>query len=252
MIVNADDLGIERGCNDVMFDLMASGKLTSATILANCPGTEDALERARQYPNCSFGVHLNASAFRPLTGDPDLQPLLDHQGRLSGTKALRNLGRRVRQALYREFCAQIERVRASGLSISHVDSHHHVHNLPCIFPILKAVQRRYGIRRVRIGKNLYGPGDGVSLAARLRKAAYNWALRNFYRTETTDGFTDLSTFCRMENSTRGLRTVELMVHPGPKTARYVKELELLTSDWEKRVPYAVRKINYHELSHVSL
>jgi len=151
-----------------------------------------------------------------------------------------------RRALLAEFCAQVDRILEAGILISHLDSHHHVHNLPALFPVLKAVQRRYNIRKVRITQNLYAPGHRIGVRRYLQKKAYNWALRNLYRTRTTDGFTDLRTFYRLlKTQPLALRTVELMVHPGPSA--YEQETDLLASAWSDELLCPVQKINYHQL-----
>lgn len=246
MIVNADDLGVNEECNNLIFDLMAKRNITSATILANCPGTQDALRRVRQFPHCSFGAHLNATAFRPLTSDPSLSPLLDADGKFSRKWVPSRLGQSTRRALFKEFCMQMERLIGAGVSISHIDSHHHVHNLPWVFPVLKAVQRRYRIRKVRISQNLYPPSHAVSTYVRLKKRAFNWALRNIYQTRTTEGFTDLRTLCDLLKSERlRLSTVEAMVHPGPAT--YQTETDFLQSGWAEELPSRIEKINYDQL-----
>ena len=246
VIINADDLGCSVACNDVIFDLMDRGRITSATIMANCAASSDALTRAVRFRHCSFGVHLNATAFQPLRSDPALAPLMDGNGQFSRKRLPARLNPTTRRALLAEFCAQVDRILEAGITISHLDSHHHVHNLPAMFPVLKAVQRRYNIRKVRITQNLYAPGHRIGIRRYLQKTAYNWALRNFYRTTTTDGFTDLRTFCKLlKAQPLSLQTVELMVHPGP--AAYEQETALLASAWSDELRCPVQKISYHQL-----
>ena len=43
IIINADDLGLSCLVNDEIFSLIANGRITSSTIMANAPATEDAL-----------------------------------------------------------------------------------------------------------------------------------------------------------------------------------------------------------------
>ena len=73
IIVNADDLGASQMVNDVTFDLVAQGKVTSATMIANAPFLDDALHRIGGNNSCSFGVHLNLSEFQPLTDSRAIQ-----------------------------------------------------------------------------------------------------------------------------------------------------------------------------------
>jgi predicted glycoside hydrolase/deacetylase ChbG (UPF0249 family) len=72
LIVHADDFGetveITRGiCASI-----EAGAVTSTTIMATMPGTEDALPRVPALADrASFGVHLNLCEGRPLTRGPD-------------------------------------------------------------------------------------------------------------------------------------------------------------------------------------
>jgi predicted glycoside hydrolase/deacetylase ChbG (UPF0249 family) len=58
---------MSRGVNDETFDLLRLGLLDSASIIANAPYAEAAIEAAQVYPQCEFGVHLNLTQFKPLT-----------------------------------------------------------------------------------------------------------------------------------------------------------------------------------------
>ena len=121
--------------------------------------------------------------------------LVDERGQLSRAieTASPNLARL--KAVHEEMCAQVDLLASLGVPISHFDSHNHIHTKPFMFPALKAVQKRYGMRKVRISKNLYAPGQPMSQMLRWKKRAYNWALRNIYQTRTTDAFTELLSFC---------------------------------------------------------
>jgi predicted glycoside hydrolase/deacetylase ChbG (UPF0249 family) len=149
-------------------------------------------------------------------------------------------------AAYRELCAQVERVAALGVSISHLDSHHHVHTRPFLFPVLKEIQRRYQIRRVRLAKNFYSADQPCRIDLVQKKRAYNWALRSVYATHTTDAFTEFLTYYRAETARkRSIRRVELMVHPG---ARYAaEETAVLEGDWLAVTDPPMRLVSYAEL-----
>jgi len=149
-------------------------------------------------------------------------------------------------AFYRELCAQVELLGSAGIEISHFDSHHHVHTQPQLLPVIKALQRRYRIRKVRISKNIYSPKQPVSPALARKKVAYNWALRNFYATRTTAGFTELLTYqAELDRGGQHCPSVELMVHPGAPYAE--EEAGLLQSDWLHSSGLYAGLISYHEL-----
>jgi predicted glycoside hydrolase/deacetylase ChbG (UPF0249 family) len=76
IIVNAEDLGLSVDVNEAIFDLMDRGNVTSCSLLANAPSTEEATVKSRRYKDQSFGVHLNITEFRPLTKSAALSPIL--------------------------------------------------------------------------------------------------------------------------------------------------------------------------------
>jgi predicted glycoside hydrolase/deacetylase ChbG (UPF0249 family) len=247
VIINADDLGASLEVNDAVFHLMAIGRVTSATLLANGAALTDAAVRSRSFPQCSFGVHLNASQWQPITHDTGLRPILDDAGCFAGDR-LREvyITSALRAALFREWCAQVERVQSANVRVSHLDSHHHMHTVPKVFPVLKQVQRRFGIRRVRQTMNIYAPDKPATRRLLASKALWNWALRNYFATATTDGFTSLEMFHRSAARLgRNYTVVELMVHPGREA--FMAETALLTGEWWRDLPFPIQIMSYNDL-----
>ncbi|MFM2294050.1 MAG: hypothetical protein RLZZ350_463 [Verrucomicrobiota bacterium] len=249
IIVNADDLGLSQEINDAIFAHMTTGRVTSATVLANAAALDDAARRAKDFPRCSFGVHLNADEFRPLTASPALARLLDAEGNFIGNRVREiPVDGALRAAVFAEWSAQVERVRAAGFAISHFDSHHHIHTVPGLLPVLKALQKKFAVRRVRASMNLYPADAPAAWALRWKKAAWNFALRNYFATRTTDGFTSLEIFAT-KASRAGLekkfRTMELMVHPGG--ADFASETALLATEWWRGLKFPVELMSYDEL-----
>lgn len=255
LIVNADDLGAYDEVNDAVFDLMDAGLVTSATLIANGPRVQQACVKIPVFPRCSFGVHLNVTEFPPLTSNKELTILLDENGAFENNRISQlrfrightRINGRLANAIYEEFCAQIERLISLGVKISHIDSHHNVHTIPTLFPILKQIQKRFAIRKVRISQNIFGSNETVSWRLLIKSPTYNFLLKRYYKTQTTQGFTYFRTF--HEHAMSGslqFGSIETMVHPGSRT--YSHETDLLRSTWRESVPFPVRLISYHELT----
>lgn len=247
IIVNADDLGISSQVNDAIFNLMTEGRVTSATMLANGSQVAEAAARVRDFPRCSFGAHLNLTEFKPLTTDSALAPILNEAGEFASNRIREiHVGSRLREAIFHEWCAQIARLRTLGVELSHIDSHHHVHTVPSLFPVLKRLQKASGIRRVRLSMNIYGPRAKTSSLLLLQKRLWNFAVRNFHSTATTARMTDLNVF--LETAGRmntAAQIIEVMVHPGSPLFR--DETELLRGPWLERLPFKAQLISYLEL-----
>lgn len=248
VIVNADDLGINAEVNCAIFDFIKLGRVTSATILANGAEVEDAARRTQEFSNTSFGVHLNASDFFPLAPTLDLIPVLDKDGSFAGNRLREiTITRQLRSALFTEWSAQIQKLMDLGVHLSHIDSHYHMHTVPGVFPVIKKLQLRFGITKVRASMNIYSRADSPrSKIFLIKKFFWNAGLRYLGTTTTTDGFTGLQVFCQSAFEKKiPFKAIELMVHPG--NPLFVDETNILSSQWENSLPFPIRLINYHEL-----
>jgi predicted glycoside hydrolase/deacetylase ChbG (UPF0249 family) len=249
LIVNADDLGLREPINNEIFSLMEAGLVTSSTILANAPAFEHAAEISRRFPECSFGVHLNLTEFLPLSSSKELWPLLDENGCLS-TKIFRTRpSRDLRSAIFQEWKLQVQRVLSAGVQLSHFDSHLHVHTLPRLFPVLKALQREFGIRKVRPTINLDQAGQRVLGLPLIKKRLFTAALKSVYRTRTPDGLSHFRVFhaALLAGRAPHFRHLELMVHPGASNGVYQNEVALLRSDWRRLLRSDTTMGSYHSL-----
>src|SRR5213593_3098829 len=111
VIINCDDFGFNKDINERIAELIALNRVTSATLIANAPALEDAIRRLPTEANCSLGVHLNLTEFRPLTPQREIGTLatcLNDEGCFSGEERLRaiRISSGLREAIFRELCLQ--------------------------------------------------------------------------------------------------------------------------------------------------
>lgn len=250
IIINSDDLGASTRVNNSILKLMDQKRITSATLMMNGPALEDALGRIGKFPQCSFGVHLNLTEYMPLSSHPGLQPLLNDKGEFAGVTRPnpRNipLNSAIRDGVYAEWCAQIQRALDLGVPISHLDSHHHVHTRASLLGVLKRIQQKFGIRKVRSRRNVSGISRPMRWPLRLRNCSWNFAVRQYVGATTTDGFAAFSIFHERLQAGAGCpETIELMCHPGRDS--YAQETELLQGDWLERLGHDAQLISYNEL-----
>jgi predicted glycoside hydrolase/deacetylase ChbG (UPF0249 family) len=237
-------LGISKKVNDATFGLLAEKRVTSATLLANGPAIKDAVRWLGRFQDCSFGCHLKIIEFQPLckAGAPLLTRGGDMSRKLVETSASNP---KFMCAVYEEFCAQIARLLAWGVPISHLDSHQHVHTIPSLFPAFKAAQKRFGIRAIRSSRNIYSKTQPISRALQKKKIIYNWALRTIYKSHATDGMTDLPALLQMKPAdVEPFHWIEIMTHPG---AEGDSDNEILWSDWMGLLDFPARLASYHQL-----
>jgi predicted glycoside hydrolase/deacetylase ChbG (UPF0249 family) len=253
IIVNADDFGRSEAINSAILDGIADGVITSTTLMASGPAFDSAVREARRFPGASFGVHLNLTQHRPLTRQVALDPLLDANGefRREGVYEARWTPRLI-DAVTAEWVAQVDRARAAGMTVSHLDSHHHVHTLPHLFIALKRVQRATGLRRVRGTVTIYDRQHEPPHALRMKKRLWLFALRRILPTRTPLEFADFLMFRRaVVEGSYAPRTwpanMELMVHPTGDVAESGEESAALRSGWMATLPVAAKLVPYHDL-----
>jgi chitin disaccharide deacetylase len=248
VIINADDLGLNGAVNARVFDLMSKRQLTSATILISAPAAEAAVEESSRHPDCSFGLHLNIIESKPLSRNEALKPLLDHNGEFAGKDVLRRtpMTRDLRNAILEEWSMQVQKAVALGLKISHLDSHHYTHTMPSLFPVLKRLQMRFGLRKVRNTQTIYA-NPGPAWIPSAKKRLWTCVLRYWYATKTTDAIAPFSVFHSEVKGRRKVayRSLELMTHPGAPADE--EETQLLATNWQSLVSFPLQLINYHEL-----
>jgi len=117
-----------------------------------------------------------------------------------------------RRAVATELRAQIARCRAFGLGLTHIDSHHHIHEEMGVIRVMLPVMREQGIYYIRPMQNLKRPR---TLLRHIYTCAFNATL-NFHGVARTRYFGSPKGFLEWERRHRMVPTrgsIELMVHP---------------------------------------
>ena len=136
LVINADDFGFCESVNHGIIRAYREGVVSSTTIMANMPGFEHAVGLLKQNPDLPVGVHLNITCGEPLT---EGKSLVNAEGKMRRENYLQwNL-----DDIYAELEAQIERVKAQGIQIDHLDSHHHIHTRLELRPVIEKLVEKY-------------------------------------------------------------------------------------------------------------
>jgi hopanoid biosynthesis associated protein HpnK len=161
LIVSADDFGMSAGVNAGVVRAHRDGILTDASLMVNGRAFEEAVGLARRHPELAVGLHLMLVQGRAAAPPAEI-PLLAGDRGMFGTNPVWN-GLRyfflpgVRAQLRREIEAQLERFRATGLPLSHVDGHLTIHMHPVALGILIDLARPFDIRAVRLPREPLRP-----------------------------------------------------------------------------------------------
>ncbi len=157
LIVNADDFGLTSGVNRAIVEAHRDGIVSSTTLMANGAAFADAVEAARPLPRLSVGCHVVLTDGAPVSSPAAVDTLLairsaepeKFYSSLSGFAARATLGGFDREQLVMEITAQIRKIQATGLEVTHLDSHKHAHIFPEILTAMLRAARICGVRAIR-------------------------------------------------------------------------------------------------------
>lgn len=162
IIVNADDFGRSSEINRAVLLAHHEGILTSASLMVAGAAADEAIDIARRTPSLAVGLHV-VIVDGPASLSQEQSPHLPIEaGRFPDTPG--RLGMRyfisesARKELEREIGSQFSRFAATGLPLSHVDAHQHMHVHPMVFPLLVRLAREYQATGMRL------PRDDLGLA----------------------------------------------------------------------------------------
>lgn len=219
LIVNADDFGYGAAVNRGIVDAHDRGVVTSAGLMVNAPGAEEAARLAAKRPRLSLGLHVNFTneAERLVEfDDPEV----------------------CRAELRRQFDRFIE---LTGVLPTHLDSHQHVHRRRACLPSFRDLAHEHGLPLrdqlpVTFKGGFYGQWDyGVSQPERVSFEALERILRH----ELNGGIYELASHpayfdAQVRYVYHQEREHELATLCDPRLQGLLQELEL-------------RLISYHEL-----
>jgi len=243
LIVNADDYGYFRGVSKGILKAATHGVVTATGVFANAAHFGEHAAWLRDCDALDAGVHLNLTDGTPLTSD--LQKMLQRwSGRFprkfAMAKAILSGAIKI-DAVKREWRAQIERCLEHGLKLRFLNSHEHMHMLPSLFPVAKALARDYDIPHMRFPMSRL---SGSSSAGSLFRGAVIKVLETINRRHMD---TPTAHFLGLEASgklnmryletmlprLRPGRVYELMCHPGDFDPQEVTDRRLLRyHDWQ--------------------
>ncbi len=152
LIINADDFGFTDGVNLGIVEAHRAGTVTSASLMVNTPGFAGAVAAMHELPELRVGLHINLTVGRPLSGRLAASLVDPESGRFLSLARLlgRAMGRRVLyRHVYDEVHAQFARATDSGIALTHMDGHEHVHLLPVVASAVRDIAPRFGVSRIR-------------------------------------------------------------------------------------------------------
>jgi hopanoid biosynthesis associated protein HpnK len=154
LIVNADDFGLSEEVNEAIIRAYKEGVLTSASLMVTGAAFDGAVKLARENPGLAIGIHLVTVVGRSVLPHKEIPSLVDKRGNFSNNPTAAGLkyffSPQSRRELKKEIAAQFEKFNSTGLRLSHIDGHLHLHVHPVIFNAALKQAIKYGARRMRV------------------------------------------------------------------------------------------------------
>lgn len=171
IIINADDYGLNEHCSKAIAQAFREGLVTDATIMATGTYFDEAVTLAKEEGfDDNIGIHLNLTEGVPLTeGIQSCDAFVENGRFFHRDNRIRLLTEEEERLVYRELCAQIEKVQDAGIRITHADSHHYIYTRSMIAPIAIQACREHGIDKMRIARNF----GNIPLFERFRNGVFN-------------------------------------------------------------------------------
>jgi hypothetical protein len=144
LIINADDFGLTTGCSKGILYAMEKGVVTSTTIMINMPKAEEAIKMAKEKGINAIGLHLTLTCGKPLLSINEVPTLVDENGEFYKRRTKLFPVMNLNEAK-KELKAQIEKFLKSGLELTHLDSHHHIHMYDGIREIVGELAKEYNV-----------------------------------------------------------------------------------------------------------
>ena len=231
LIVHADDFGLSEAINDGILQAHTEGIVTSASLMPTGGAFCHAVDLASVTPSLDVGIHLTLVEETPVSPPQSIPSLVNDYGRFHphASDFLRRYlrGKISLHEVRHELESQVRKVKDSGLQVSHLDSHQHLHALPGIWDIVQSLAAQFDIAAVRYPRESVHPymwSDYSRWPRLVQLVALNFfcALVNRRNTTSPDHFVGF--FYGGHLSREHLETVirhlpragvrEMMCHPG--------------------------------------
>ena len=231
LIVNADDFGRHELINRAVERAFNSGCLKSATLMPGGIAFDDAVDVAKKNPGLGVGIHFTLANGNPILPPDEIPSLVTEEGIFHDnyvTFLKKYLSGKISLAEVRsELAAQLEKTLNAGLTLTHVDSHQHLHHVPGIVKIVLDLASAKKISAMRVADAKLFDGElknfgqfvgrfGLSSLAKF--AAHHAHKKNFVTPEHFAGIVagesvDENFMVKLiEKMQDG--TTEVMLHPG--------------------------------------
>lgn len=158
--INSDDFGLDQETNLAILESLQCGLINSTSFLVNFDDSflhSLELYRTNKSLFSSVGIHLNLTEGKPLTARIVENSTFCYSsvfhGNFSALSQIYISSKNLR-GVKDELEAQILKLLETGVLVTHIDSHHHMHTrLPILFIVIQ-LAKKYKINEIRLSRNI--------------------------------------------------------------------------------------------------
>ena len=154
LIINGDDFGMSEEVNHAVIRAYKEGVLTSCSLMASGRAFEQAVRLAGENEGLAVGIHVVTVQGKSVLPHGEIPAIVDEESNFPDDPVAAGLryyfSRSARRQLEKELAAQFEKFASTGLDLSHMDSHLHMHVHPVILENLLRLGNRYGAGSMRV------------------------------------------------------------------------------------------------------
>jgi len=231
LFINADDFGLTEGISRGIAAAMASGVVGGTTAMVCPAGAPERIFRFGREFAGRIGLHLQLTGGTPPCLPPEDVPSLVGADGFFPRKKI-DVADVSPDEVRREWRAQLARFRETGLEPSHLDSHHHIHKRPEVFPVFLELARELGVPARALSADMRRAMDAAGVLHA------DDCLTRFYGEDLSEANL-LSLVDEAFAALGGAGVLEVMAHPGHDAAALraissyaagrAQELRVLTS-----------------------
>jgi predicted glycoside hydrolase/deacetylase ChbG (UPF0249 family) len=210
VLVNADDLGLNESVNSAILYCFRKQYINSTSLITNTDYFDETVNMIHEN-DCvtGVGVHINFAEGKPVSNF-NLHPFLDEHGNWNFQKINKKitfLNKASKAAFLNEIYAQVDKALSAKVSIVHLDSHYHLHTLPCFYKLFIQAAKQYKLK-LRLSQT-YNERNYF-------KFIYRKYINHLIKTNNlqySDYFETVERFLKRGDIFNQNKTIEIMIHP---------------------------------------
>ena len=174
LLIIQSDLAMMHSTNRAAFEALEKKWITSATIIVPAPWFPEAAAFARAHPDGDYGLHLALNSewdgyrWGPVLGRTAVPGLVDKDGYFPPLTSDVLIHAKIDE-VERELRAQVEKAKAAGINVTHLDAHMEtLWASPELMDVYKRIGREYGLPVLLPG----GPVRDIQIGPKVQPAEW--------------------------------------------------------------------------------